>query len=289
MANSKGNPRFIKPSELTFLKMLIRYVKGNELISIFHLITALVIGNILIWVSINYVESFHFLYKLQFTISLSIFSVLIAAFGLFAAITDLNFSKIIYEKNQLANFLFPFWLTSVIWTGCILISFVGQIFWFNGGIVTKKSIVILSISNYAIIINIGYTLALIGDIIRTTIMRIQMDYFNSDISQLNNDETERIDYIKPNNNIKFFKLYIWVSIITFLMIVITIFYQNVITSFITGCLCVILIFTFCKYYKKCKQNNDTHIALMVIRIFKLVIKLTIIVLNFYFMKEILWV
>lgn len=278
MENSKGSHRFIKPSELTFIKMFIKYCRNNELITIFHLLLSIIIGNVIIWITINYIDSLFSLYSILFTISVSIFAVLITAFGLFAAITDISFLRIIYEMNELTNFLFPFWLTSVLWTGCIIISMLGQIVWPNASNNADLNIGILSISIYIVIIAIGYTLGLIGDIIRTTIIKVQMDYYKENIQKL--DYSHQLIEISTRNH-RFFNIYLSISCIAVLVVIISFLYPVNFFVFIAGVNVTAWSYITYKFYGKCKSNNDVLILTNIKRILKALIKLCILVLNYY--------
>lgn len=184
MGDSKGN--FIKDSDLSFIGLLKHYKNDHELFSVFHIFLSLIISIVFIFIiksySLNMITKD--VSKVIISSSTSILAILIAAFGLFAAITDISFSKKIYNIGQLRNLLFPFWFSSILWVLSLLYGiFVNVIL--N---IDKINVLLIDILFFTLfflfIINIGYTLALIGDILKLTIRRVQIEIYEEKVKKL---------------------------------------------------------------------------------------------------------
>ncbi|MBU3071934.1 hypothetical protein [Clostridium estertheticum] len=265
MDDNERSTGFIRNRDLTFFSLYRKYTSEQEIISIIHLLVSLLISCffVLLLKYVNNIsESMSFIFNSILSASIGILSVLIAAFGLFAAITDINFSKKIYKLGQLRNILFPFWFCSSMW---VLNIFSSMTF-----ILLQK---ITYINSYCLnivfylffvlfVITIGYTLALIGDILKLSIHRIQLDIVESstqhkNILQLGFGEAENI-------NKDYFRLYDFLRVI----VLIAIFYffiwfyllkKYVVITLITGAGVLFLSYWFYKLFTKLKRDNQKTI------------------------------
>lgn len=277
MDDNERSTGFIKNRDLTFFSLYKRYTSEQEIISIVHLLVSLLISCFFVFL-LKYIndtsESMSFIFNSILSASIGILAVLIAAFGLFAAITDINFSRKIYKLGQLRNVLFPFWFCSSMW---VLNIFSSMIF-----ILLQK---IININPYFIkilfylffvlfVITIGYTLALIGDILKLSIHRVQLDIVESsthdkNIIELGFGEVENV-------NKDYFKLFSFLRIILLVAIFyfFTWFYilkKYVVITFITGAGVLFLAYWFYKFFTKLKENNQKTILKKLNNLVKFVI------------------
>lgn len=279
MGDSKGN--FIKDSDLSFIGLLKHYKNDHELFSVFHIFLSLIISIVFIFIiksySLNMITKD--VSKVIISSSTSILAILIAAFGLFAAITDISFSKKIYNIGQLRNLLFPFWFSSILWVLSLLYGiFVNVIL--N---IDKINVLLIDILFFTLfflfIINIGYTLALIGDILKLTIRRVQIEIYEEKVKKLSLKQFTN----KPKKEVKrynhFFDFYLALSI----GIIIYSFFWHAFwinyswVYFITGILYLSYFYSGYKFYLKLKDLGQKKL----INKFRNLVKYMIIIIGYW--------
>lgn len=274
MANNERNTGFINEKDLTFKNLFIRYIKDQELISIFHLTVSLAISLILLYLVSRYnLEEFKkTVCSIFISASTDIFGVLLAAFGLYAVITDIAFSKKILKLGQLRNLLFPFWLCSTMWAinllSCIIVNGIFMIKDISQSLTSN----ILFIIILFFIITLGYTLALIGDILKLTIFRVQLEVqeeqgeVNLDIEDI---ETINKDYQRA------MKIYYLISLFSVSYFLVWYYgMRNILLATITlGAILLATVFAFYKFYTKLAHNNQINLQ----RRLKLIIKVILII------------
>jgi hypothetical protein len=279
MGDSKGN--FIKDSDLSFIGLLKHYKNDHELFSVFHIFLSLIISIVFIFIiksySLNMITKD--VSKIIISSSTSILAILIAAFGLFAAITDISFSKKIYNIGQLRNLLFPFWFSSILWVISLLYGiFVNVIL--N---IDKINVLLIDILLFTLfflfIINIGYTLGLIGDILKLTIRRVQIEIYEEKVKKLSLKQFTN----KPKKEVKrynhFFDFYLALSI----GIIIYSFFWHAFwinyswVYFITGILYLSYFYSGYKFYLKLKDLGQKNL----INKFRNLVKYMIIIIGYW--------
>jgi hypothetical protein len=236
MGDYQRDFKFITPSQLSFRKLLVNYLKDNELITFFHLIITLALGNVIVLSLTKDIVTYTYIFNVTQTLSIAILSILIAAFGLMAAITDLGFSQLILKMNQLRNFMFPFWLTSVLWFCNIFIAMIGYLILLSKSNIDLILTIIIYVNIYIVTISSGYTLGLIGDILKTTITKVQISLLDDnskclDILYHGNTPTDSKVY-KPYY--KFWWIYILLTSVLIITIPICLIWKNYIVMFIGG-------------------------------------------------------
>lgn len=185
MASNSGNIKFIKNKDLTFKKLFLHYIKDDELLSLFHLFLSILttIIFVLIVKSRHNYEIVNSINEKIISASTDILGVLIASFGLFAAITDQKFSEKVYKLGELRNILFPFWFCSTLWVINLISGYIVSVILYPVETPHIKNVKLYLIILYYILtlflITIGYTLALIGDILKRTIEKVQLDYMEN--------------------------------------------------------------------------------------------------------------
>lgn len=285
MGNNERNSRFIKSSDLNFFNLQRHYLKEHELISIFHLTISLIISIVFIF----FISTFNLDIFIKDTIniiistSIGILGVLIASFGIFAAVTDINFYIKIYKLDELRNTLFPFWFCSTLWTSTLLI---GLFF------LLLTNIRHLIYSNYYLLfpllllfmISLGYTLGLIGDILKLIVFKVQIEVKEDNVKDKNKVKINNI-YSENNNDKNFKKIYkkylnfyiLLSTIVFFYQLLWYYFFKNyTFSSIILGALYIFFIFLSIKYHRKLEINNNLKTLLKmrnVIKIYLLLLSL----------------
>ncbi|MDF0728266.1 hypothetical protein PY093_16495 [Cytobacillus sp. S13-E01] len=256
MDDNKGTIRPIKNKELNFISLLKSYTQEQELFSFFSFILSLLLSLVVVLMfhHFNSLDLTHKIVNNIFIASSAIFGIIIASFGLFAAITDKSFLKLINNLGQITNVLFPFWFCSLLWS--ILLSYC---------LVT--SVLELDTENYRYLIfqlffvlflfflSIGYTLSLIGDILKLTIHKANLIDVN----------ISTIDAKKWNTQININKSYLiylrFICVIGFLLITYDLFWLKFLKEFIvltlvTGAFNLSYIYLYYKFINSLKKEKQ---------------------------------
>lgn len=279
MGDSKRNIRYLKDKDMSFINLYRNYFKDHEFVSIFHLLISLLISLLILFFykSLDILDFTNQIYNIIISTSTDVLSVLIAAFGLYAVITDKSFSEKIYKMGQIGNLLFPFWLNATLWVINLVFGMIIKLALQNNGLFYFMDKSALLFSVFLFILTLGYTLALIGDILKLTIHRIQLNIISEKLDSeevLYNllNEEENVD----KSYLKFFYFYLLLSGIMLLYTMIWYYYlkTNVIFSIILGCTYSFFIFMGFKFLQKLEQKKQD----IIIKKFKTLVKLYLIIL-----------
>ncbi len=282
MGDSKGGIKYVKNGDLTFLSMYKKYVEEHELFSLFHFFSALIFAIAFI-LFINFFElDIHFttFYDISISASTDIFAILIAAFGLFAAITDKKFIEKIYTLGQLRNVLFPFWLCSVMWIINLFFSLFSKVVL---DINTIKNIhnLMFFISFFFFMLSIGYTLGLIGDVLKLTVFKTQIDHFYSQMGE----HDEAIEKIDENYSrfIDYYTIYAFTNVLLVIIWVVQLLEYRYL-DIVFYLLITIYIILTSKLYRKLKSMQQLLLIRRVKSIGKICSFSIAAFLVFYFLK-----
>lgn len=275
MASSKGNFKYIKDNELKFSSLMKDYLLENELFSYFQVIVSIIISLIVI----SIISCFGLYYKVQelyniiITTGIGVFAVIIAAFGIFAAITDKEFYKDIYRVGEIGNILFPFWFNAVLWVVSILITTIFLFLFFAKQISYFYIKIMIFIAVLLVVLNIGYTLSVIGDMIKFTIRKVQISIMKED-SKLSDSIQECIE---PDEeaNIRRYKNFLWIEYPISVVFILTIVFlkkliliSNII-EIILGGLWISIIYISVRFLKVLKEKKQYKLLSKVNCVFKL--------------------
>lgn len=219
--------------------MIVKYYADNGIISI-SLILLTISTSLIFSFFFSKVDSKQDVFQEFMSISIStsatIFAVIIAAFGFYAAMTDIKFSESLLKMGQLENALFPFLIVSVLWSLTIITSLIFKL-------VIKSSIdmnikILFYVDMLLLALSIFFTISLIYDTLKLTIYRA---YFSSKgvVGNLNEFRKDKIviEESKKNSINKFIVLYIISSVLLISLIlffVIFLGWSNTFFGFIYG-------------------------------------------------------
>lgn len=204
--------------KITIKEMIFKYYSDNGLISMpLFFITILVSLFLTFLFGQNETSKdlFQEFMSINVSTSATIFAVIIAAFGFYAAMTDITFSKSLLRMGQLENSLFPFLIVSILWTLTIFTSLVFKLA--NKAFHDMDLIMFFYIGMTLLALSLLFTVALIYDTLKLTIYRA---YF-SDKGVIESLDKFRRESVEINESTKrkmiiFLKFYIVVSIVILL-------------------------------------------------------------------------
>jgi hypothetical protein len=196
MGSAKRSIRYLKHKELSYWNLLKDYLSGQELFSIYHILIASILPMIFTFlvVKFNLYSMVEDILAIIISASTDILAVLIAAFGLFAAVTDRTFLDKIYKAGELANVLYPFWFSSSMWVLTLVTGMLFNVLLNINPIGLHWIRAIFFAMLFLFLLSIGYTLALIGDILKLTIYRTQIEI----IVQNNHSKKDMFENLKSN-------------------------------------------------------------------------------------------
>ncbi|MHA7584310.1 hypothetical protein ACX12E_28575 [Paenibacillus vandeheii] len=207
--------------KITIKEMIFKYYSDNGLISMpLFFITILVSLFLTFLFGQNETSKdlFQEFMSINVSTSATIFAVIIAAFGFYAAMTDITFSKSLLRMGQLENSLFPFLIVSILWTLTIFTSLIFKLA--NKAFDDMDLIMFFYIGMTLLALSLLFTVALIYDTLKLTIYRA---YF-SDKGVIESLDKFRRESVEINESTKrkmviFLKFYIVVSIVILLFFV----------------------------------------------------------------------
>lgn len=281
MGNNQGSTRFITNKELSFKNLLYSYKQEHELISVFNFSLSLVIAFfiVLIFDGFDILNLSHQVTNNILYASSAVFGVIIASFGLFAAITDKDFLKLIHKLGQLKNILFPFWFCSFLWsillTYCIVTSVFGENF--NNHLFLKYHLFWVL---FVFCICMGYTLSLIGDILKLTIYKanfIDINVSSIDAYKLNSSTKTDSSYF---NYLKF------IGLVGFIIISYDLLWFHKLKDFqiitlLTGAINLFYIYLYFKLMKKLIEKQQKQSLILAKQYLKLLLFFAILIIIYH--------
>ncbi|MFK4474909.1 hypothetical protein ABH897_004677 [Paenibacillus sp. RC73] len=220
--------------KITIKKLIFKYYSDNGLISMpLFFITILVSLFLTFLFGQNETSKdiFQEFMSINVSTSATIFAVIIAAFGFYAAMTDITFSKSLLRMGQLENSLFPFLIVSILWTLTIFTSLVFKLA--NKAFDNMDLIICFYIGMTLLALSLLFTVALIYDTLKLTIYRA---YF-SDKGVIESLDKFRRESVEINESTMrkmsiFLKFYIVVSI-AILLFFVSVIEWRFLSSFLT--------------------------------------------------------
>jgi hypothetical protein len=277
MGNNQGNSESIK--KLSFWSLLKRYSTDQEVFSVKLFALSLIITCIFLYIikNNNNVQVItKFVFNSILSASTDILAVIIASFGLFAAITDIAFTRTIYQLGQLENVLFPFWFCAILWVVNLFNSLLINLI-IDSQLFSSQIIYMLTAGIFLFCISILYTLELIGDILRLTVYRAKLSFLDSPAPAAT--VFPKLQSINPNYE-KFF----WCYLLVFTIVLIghlawgcSLINPVLWLVYLFGAFDLALIYIGYKFYRKLIINDNNVLAVKV----KFSIKILIIIILIY--------